>query len=263
MSRSCAASSIGFSRSVRFAGTPSWDDHLSRPLFRQCQVEVEGEATTYSFYEPAAASAGRPAPVILFLHGAGESGNDGVAPTTVGLGPAIQRNPASWPALVVFPQASRGYGWRGFNLSAALAALADVEVRHSTDIDRVYVTGISMGGYGTWLTAVLQPERFAAIIPVCGGLDGAAAIQAGALDAASSVSTYEHAARRLESVPQWAFHGDADDVIPVQESRTMIGALRTAGADARYTEYAGVRHNSWDRAYAEPELAPWLLRQHR
>lgn len=237
--------------------------NLSSPLFSQRQVEVEGEATTYSLYEPAElAGDGRP-PVILFLHGAGESGNDGVAPTTVGLGPAIGRNPASWPALVVFPQASRGYGWRGFNMSAALAALADVEAIHGTDIDRVYVTGISMGGYGTWLTAVLQPDRFAAIVPICGGLDGAAAIHAGALDAASSRSSYEHAARRLRSVPQWAFHGDADDVIPVQESRSMIGALRAAGANARYTEYAGVRHNSWDRAYAEPELAPWLLQQHR
>ena len=93
--------------------------------------------------------------------------------------------------------------------------------------------------------------RFAAAVPVCGGLDRA------------SMATHAQAARRLSKLPQWVFHGDADSVIPVEESRAMVSALRAAGAPVRYTEYKDVRHNSWDRAYAEPELMPWLLRQRR
>jgi len=165
---------------------------------------------------------------------------------------SIDAAPERFPALVVFPQASRGYVWCDFNLAAAAAALDDVEQRYNVDRDRIYVTGISMGGYGTWLLALQQPERFAAIVPVCGGLDRSAS----GLDVAE-------AAQRLKSIPQWVFHGDADAVIPVDESRAMVHALREAGADVRYTEYPGVQHNSWDRAYADPKLMPWLLRHRR
>jgi predicted peptidase len=228
--------------------------------FKAREVTVAGQVTQYRIHEPA--TGGR-LPVILFLHGAGESGRDGVRQTTVGLGPAVQKNPERWPALVVFPQASRGYGWRGFNLAAAVAALQDVEQHYETDPDRVYVTGISMGGYGTWLAALLEPSRFAAIVPICGGLDAATAVSAGALTGKVWPELYGGAAKTLKHVPQWVFHGDADDIIPVDESRAMVGALKAAGADVRYSEYPGVRHNSWDPAYAEPELPAWLLAQTR
>jgi predicted peptidase len=214
-------------------------------MFTKREVTVDGIRTIYRVYEPR--DVAEPLPVILFLHGAGESGSDGLLQTTVGLGRVVER----YPALVVFPQASRGYGWRGFNLAAAVAALDDAETSFPVDRDRVSVTGISMGGYGTWLLALRQAERFAAAVPVCGGLDGTAHL------------THAQAARRLASIPQWVFHGDRDDIIPVDESRAMVRALKAAGADVRYTEYAGVRHNSWDRAYAESELAPWLLAQRR
>jgi predicted peptidase len=229
--------------------------------FRRREVTVEGVRTMYQVHEPARAA--EPLPVILFLHGAGESGSDGVAQTTVGIGPAIRRDPARFPALVVFPQASRGYGWSGFNLAAAVAALEDVESSYTTDRDRVYVTGISMGGYGTWLLALQQPQRFAAAVPVCGGLDRGSAMRIAALAAGSIESLHARAARRIAHVPQWVFHGDADNIIPVEESQVMVAALREAGAKVRYTEYPRVRHNSWDPAYAEPELLPWLLAQKR
>jgi predicted peptidase len=235
---------------------------MRETLFVQRQVLVEGQRTTYSLHEPAPRKREDILPVILFLHGAGESGSDGVLPATVGLGPAVQRDPAQWPALIVFPQASRGYGWRGFNLAAAMAALDDVERTYSVDSDRVYVTGISMGGYGTWLAAILEPDRFAAIVPVCGGLDTAAAIHAGALTP-SAAEVHARAAQSIAAIPQWVFHGDADNIIPVEESRVMVRALRAAGASVQYTEYAGVQHNSWDRAYAEPELPRWLFAQRR
>jgi predicted peptidase len=218
-------------------------------VFTRREVIVQGTRTTYRLFKPQ--SLEPPLPVILFLHGAGESGRDGLRQTTVGIGPAINEDPARFPALVVFPQASRGYGWRDFNLDAAIAALDDVVTAYEVDDDRVYVTGISMGGYGTWALALAQPHRFAALVPVCGGLDFAAGV------------TIPDAASRLAQLPQWVFHGAADEIIPVNESRAMVDALRTAGANVTYTEYEGVRHNSWDRAYAEPDLMPWLLAQRR
>jgi predicted peptidase len=218
-------------------------------VFERREVTVQGIRTIYRVFVPPDGAG--PSPVILFLHGAGESGTDGLAPTTVGLGPALERNPERIPALCVFPQASRGYGWRGFNLAAAVAALDAVERDFEVDRDRISVTGISMGGYGTWLLALLSPERFSAIVPVCGGLDSMARM------------THDEAAATLAALPQWIFHGDADNIIPVEESRAMVDALRAANANFRYTEYAGVRHNSWDPAYAEPELFPWLLSQRK
>ena len=214
-------------------------------MFARREVIVGGTRTIFQLFKPRAME--RPLPVVLFLHGRGECGADGFRQTTVGIGPAIVREPDRFPALVVFPQASRGYGWRGFNLDVAIASLDDVIKAYDVDLHRVYATGLSMGGYGTWSIALAQPDRFAAIVPVCGGLDHAVGL------------SLPEAASRLARTPHWVFHGDADDVIPVTESRTMVEALRTAGAEVRYTEYAGVTHNSWDRAYAEPELMPWML----
>jgi predicted peptidase len=210
-------------------------------------VIVGGTRTIYRLFRPRLGEG--PQPLILFLHGKGECGTDDLLPTTVGIGPAIVRDPERFPALVVFPQASRGYGWRGFNLETAIASLDDVVNAFDVDPNRIYATGISMGGYGTWSIALAQPDRFAALVPVCGGLDH------------PSGFTLPDAASRVARIPQWVFHGDADNVIPVTESRAMVEAMRTLGTDVRYTEYAGVNHNSWDRAYAEPELMPWLLAQ--
>lgn len=223
------------------------EGYTCRSLFTRREVRVRGSRTIYQLYEPRDRQP--PLPVLLFLHGAGECGRDGLKQTQVGIGPAIRANSERFPALVVFPQASVGYGWRGFNLSAAGAALDDVTGTFDIDHDRVYVTGLSMGGYGAWAIALQQPERFAAVVPICGGLD-------------SSVGfNISDAAARLAHLPHWVFHGDQDTVIPVQQSRAMVDALQAAGAAVRYTEYEGVLHNSWDRAYAEPELMPWLLAQ--
>lgn len=218
-------------------------------LFEQRTVTVDGTPSIYRLYVPEARP---PLPLILFLHGRGEMGIDGLAQTTAGLGPAIVRDPRRVPAIVVFPQASETYGWRGRNLRVAMAALDDAVQAHDVDRDRVSVTGLSMGGFGAWAVAALHPERFTAVVPVCGGFDGTATSLA-----------IEQAAERLAAIPHWVFHGDADNVIPVQHSRRMVEALRAQGASVRYTEYAGVAHNSWDRAYADPELLPWMLAQRR
>jgi len=214
-------------------------------VFKPRKAPVDGVETVYRLFEPETSDT--PPPVILFLHGAGESGSDGHAMTTVGIGPAIAKEPRRFPALVVFPQASRGYGWRGFNLDAAFAALDDVTASFDVDPRRVYVTGISMGGYGTSAATARDPERFAAAAPICGGLDRSALA---VLD-------------RIAHIPHQIFHGDADSIIPVEQSRTMVAALRDEGCEVRYTEYRGMGHNSWDAAYRDPELMPWMLGQRR
>ncbi|HEY0159760.1 MAG TPA: prolyl oligopeptidase family serine peptidase [Thermoanaerobaculia bacterium] len=185
-------------------------------------------------------------PVVLFLHGAGEGGLDGFLQTTVGLGPAMLKDPTRFPLVGVFPQSPPRIPWRGQSIEHAVRALEATLDELRCDRDRVYLTGISMGGYGTWHLATAQPARFAAIVPICGGS-----------------ASPELTAERLADVPAWVFHGDRDNIIPVEESRDVVAALRARGSNVRYTEYRNVRHNSWDPAYAEPELMPWLLAQRR
>jgi predicted peptidase len=127
------------------------------------------------------------------------------------------------------------------------------------DADRVYLTGLSMGGYGTWYLAGQFPERFAAIAPVCGGVRGPAAFPQLTMSRASD--PYAEIARKVARLPIWIFHGEKDASVPVEESRRMHAALRALGADVRYSEYPGVGHDSWNNAYTEPGFLPWLLGQ--
>jgi len=130
------------------------------------------------------------------------------------------------------------------DLLAAVAAIQAVSSREAVDPARIYLTGLSMGGYGTWDLAVRQPERFAAILPICGGGD-------------------ETTAPRLAGMPIWCFHGDADTVVPVKRSRTMIAAVRAAGGSPKYSELPGLGHDSWTPAYRDPAVLDWLFRQQR
>lgn len=232
--------------------------------FLERTVELGDSAHRYQVYVPAGFDPARRWPVILYLHGAGERGTDGVRPTEVGLGRAIRLDPQRVPALVVFPQAPPREVWVGDLARVAMLALDRTVAEFSGDKDRVYLTGLSMGGYGTWVLAFEDPERFAALVPVGGGIvppRGRALRQVpGTLEAADP---YAATAARLKRVPSWVFHGAEDPTVPVSESRRMVEALRSAGADVRYTEYEGVGHNSWDRAYAEPELWRWLFSQRR
>ena len=190
-------------------------------------------------------------PVLLFLHGAGERGADGQLQTKVGLGPAIRAREKDFPFIAVLPQAEDRQGpllrvWypESADGKRALAVLAEVEKSYRIDKDREYLTGLSMGGYGTWAHAAAAPDRWAAIAPICGGGDPAWA-------------------EKIAQLPIWCFHGDEDRAVPVDQSRRMIDALKKAGGKPRYDEYPGVGHNSWDRAYGTDELYAWLLKQRR
>jgi len=178
-------------------------------------------------------------PVILFLHGAGERGSDGLQQTKVGIGHVLQQV-KQFPFLVVLPQCPNGASWDGGVLDRAVQALDAVMDEFSTDRRKIYATGISMGGAGVLQLALTFPSRFATYVPVCGFVNS------------REPGAYDQIAAAIGSVPTWLFHGADDDIVPVSESRNVYNALLRAGANVRYTEYPGVRHNCWNQAYTEP-----------
>ncbi|MGZ7041379.1 MAG: serine hydrolase, partial [Thermoanaerobaculia bacterium] len=192
---------------------------------------------------------------------AGERGSDGLHQTVIGLGNAVRWHPERFPMIAVFPQAPANTRWIGEPLDAAMQALDRATAEFHGDRDRTYLTGLSMGGYGTWHAAMAYPDRFAAIAPVCGGIlkpETAESVRQSPLTAGAS-DPYAATAQKVRHLPVWIFHGGADATIPVGESRRMEEELRKLGAEVRYTEYPGVGHNSWERTYDEPELWSWML----
>ena len=207
---------------------------------------ADGTTSPYVVFVPKDYDGTKEYPVILFLHGAGETKTEkagGKMPAEVGLGPAIKKRENDFPFVVVIPRAE-GFGWAAGSANAkrALAMLDEVMKEYKVDARRQYLTGLSMGGMGTWSIATATPERFAAIVPVCGRGD-------------------PKAADKLKNLPVWAFHGDADAAVKVEGSRDMIEAIKKAGGSPKYTEYPKVGHNSWDAAYGTDELYKWLLEQ--
>jgi len=200
-------------------------------------------------------------PLVLYLHGAGERGNDNAKqlkylPSWLAE-PDLRR---THPCFVLAPQCRMDERWVDVSwadatstpqpaaptvdLTAAVAALEDVLAREAVDPTRIYLTGLSMGGYGVWDLATRMPDRFAAILPVCGGGD-------------------ERVAANIAALPIWCFHGDADTAVPVQRSRAMIAAVRAAGGRPIYSELVGVGHDSWTPAYRNAFVLDWLFSQRR
>jgi predicted peptidase len=226
-------------------------------------VVSDGATYKYQVFVPSNWNKKMKWPVILFLHGYGEEGEDGMVQTQVGLATAIRKHVERFPALVVIPQCRIRDWWTNPAMEAqALKALDQTMKELKGDPDRVYLTGLSMGGYGTWAIGSQNPGRFAALVPICGGVR----LPPGhdipnAHDTDSSADPYTAVAQKIGKTPVWVFHGGDDPTVPVTESRQMVAALKSAGGNVRYTEYPGVKHESWDNAYAEPELFPWLLAQ--
>ncbi len=177
-------------------------------------------------------------PLVLFLHGAGERGNDIEQIKQHGLPKLIEAG-QDFPFVVISPQCPPGEWWNIW----ALEGLIEQTARElKIDRDRIYLTGLSMGGFGTWALAVRHPERYAAILPICGGGE-------------------RQLARMLRDMPIWAFHGDEDAVVPVERSQEMIDAIKKLGGSPRLTVYPGVKHDSWTATYENPEIYEWMLSQ--
>lgn len=179
-------------------------------------------------------------PLLLHLHGAGERGEDLSLVKRHGPLKLVERG-ADLPFIIAAPQCPMGKWW---NNDLLILFLDHLLATQPIDADRVYLTGLSMGGYGTWYLAMEHPERFAAIAPICGG-------------------GYWFIAGLLRHVPVWAFHGAKDEVIPLQESERMVQAVLDAGGDARLTVYPDAGHDAWTETYDNPELYKWFLSHRR
>jgi predicted peptidase len=179
-------------------------------------------------------------PLMLFLHGAGERGNNLDLVKTHGP-PKLIGAGKQFPFIVVSPQCPNGRWWQSVELATLLDEIVE---KYKVDQDRIYVTGLSMGGFGTWSLAAYQPNRFAAIVPICGGGE-------------------VYWADTLAHIPAWVFHGAKDPVVPPERSKKMVEALKKNGGDPKFAIYPEAGHDSWTEAYNTPELYEWLLQQKR
>jgi predicted peptidase len=179
-------------------------------------------------------------PLLLFLHGAGERGSD-LDRVKVHGPPKLIEAGKQFPFIVVSPQCPDGQWWQPHELAALVDEIVE---KYKVDTDRIYVTGLSMGGFGTWALAGFAPDRFAALVPICGGGD-------------------PMTARRLAHVPIWVFHGAKDPVVPLAASERMVEALKKVKGNVKLTVYPEAGHDSWTETYNNPELYRWLLEQRR
>ena len=220
--------------------------------------DYKEEPFKWRLLKPETIDSGKKYPVILFLHGAGERGDDGKLQLKY-FGETIStpENRQKYPCFVIIPQCRVGKEWANYKwdknvgeqaknpsdqAKVALGILDEVLKTYPCDEKRLYLTGISMGGYGSWDLATRDPDKFACIVPICGGGP-------------------ESQAAKLIKLPIWCFHGDADTGVPVERSRKMIAAVKAAGGEPKYTEYPGVGHNSWERTYNNPEVIAWIFEQ--
>jgi predicted peptidase len=257
----------------RVMGTPNGvrETPAQRSFLAQTFTGSRGQVLPYRMLVPPAYPAHSEArghdvdrermPLVLLLHGAGERGNDNSAQLSNGVAELLGSDTATvrFPCLYVVPQCPTKHRWAeadwdaerhvlrlepSLPLSTAVELLDALLHRHSIDPQRLYLIGLSMGGFGVWDLLSRWPERFAAAVPICGGADERAVVAA-------------------RAVPVWAFHGALDPAVPVERSRRAVAALREAGGTPRYTEYPNVGHDAWTHAFTEPNLLPWLFSHRR
>jgi predicted peptidase len=226
------------------------------PMLEKYTFEDGERKLPYRLLRPPKVVDGKKYPLVVFLHGAGERGSDNEKQLVHGV-PQFVANLEKHPCFLIAPQCPEGKRWVEVDWSAdshtqpkepdEVGRLTLVLVEKTIkdlpiDPKRVYITGLSMGGYGTWDLLARRPDLFAAAAPVCGGAD-------------------EATATKIKDIPIWAFHGAKDTAVKPARSRNMIAALKKAGGKPKYTEYPEVGHNSWDNAYRDPELFKWLFAQ--
>jgi predicted peptidase len=182
-------------------------------------------------------------PLLLFLHGSGERGTNLDFLKRVGL-PKLIESGKEFEFIVVAPQCPDSNAW---SVEILRGLLDEIQEQYSVDTMRIYLTGMSMGGWGAWNLAIEFPKRFAAVAPVCGRVD----------------RYMVEKVFRLKNVPVWVFHGAKDDVVPISISESMVNKLKEVDGKVRFTIYPEGNHNAWDETYANEELYEWMLRQRR
>ena len=222
---------------------------------------VDGSLSNpYQVFVPLNYDANQKRPLIIFLHGSGERGTDNQLQVNVGLGPVVKAQQSTWPAITVFPQVGLNESQRAGYVRLAQLSYDLMVKNYNIDPTRVYLTGLSAGGVYAFEALYKYPTRFAAIVPIAANMcpvcitGSTSSTQA---DAANAV------ARAAPTIGYWAFQGDADPNTPVADARVIASTWQKVNASAKYTEYPGVGHNSWDAAYGTPALFTWLFAQHR
>ena len=232
-------------------------------LFQKKEFNESGKMLPYRILYPETYDKSKKYPLVLFLHGAGERGSDNESQLMHGGALFLaDSNRKNFPAIVIFPQCPTDSSWgsvkvdrtktplsfsfdytmpQTWAMKAVIGLTKQVASIESVDKSRIYISGLSMGGFGTFEAVYQYPKLFAAAMPICGGGDTL------------------HYDKRVKKIPFWVFHGDADAVVNVENSRAMVRTLKAIGVDVKYTEYPGVNHNSWDNAFAEPAYLSWMF----
>ncbi|HEY3267499.1 MAG TPA: PHB depolymerase family esterase [Armatimonadota bacterium] len=221
-------------------------------------LKANGAAYPYAVYVPRNYDSSKKWPLILFLHGSGESGADGLKMCQVGIGSAIQMNAEKWPFIVVFPQKPNIPDQWEVHEAAVMAMVAQARKDYNVDGSRLYLTGLSQGGHGSWVIGARHADLWAAVAPICGyGMERRA-------DANNPPKeTDADLGRALKDTPVWAFHGLADTVVDPQQTKDLVAAVEAAGGRPKATYYPGVNHDSWDKAYHDEDLGAWFLSHSR
>ncbi|AMV17220.1 alpha/beta hydrolase-fold protein [Planctomyces sp. SH-PL14] len=243
-----------------FCSTLSAGESVNKDSFEKHVFEAEGASLPYRLLKPANVESGKKYPVVVFLHGAGERGTDNEKQLVHGMSVFLDGQfRKDHPCFVVVPQCPDKTMWvdipwdspqprmpemPNLNHKLVIGLLDRLEKELPVDVDREYAAGLSMGGFGTWDLLIRNPKRFAAGVVVCGGADLSRVIVA-------------------KDIPLWLFHGAKDTTVRVERSREAVETLKKIGATPRYTEYPDVAHDSWNNAFATPELYEWLFTQKR
>ena len=232
-------------------------------------LDMGGRTYNYRVFVPADRDPNKKIPVMLYLHGSNRRGNDNRS-QLLDIAALFEKNPP--PFIVVFPQCPNELFWAGDAMRQAMAALDQTVKEFNGDENRLYLAGYSMGGYGAWQAAVTYPNKFAAIVPIAGGIlpngqpseEDKALLSPEVRLASERPDVYNAFAQAIGNTPVWVFHGSQDEAVPVEGARKMVEALHKAGnPNVKYTELENVGHGSVTAAFTEPTLYDWFVQQQR